>query len=67
MKYNGTVTVEKGLTLTNPTIESQEVKELYDVNPFTGENIGESLGSYVEIHYKGEGETITHSRSYPVE
>lgn len=67
MKAIGQITIEEGLTLINPTIEIKETKERFETDILTGEETTESLGLWIEMHYTGEGEKITHSRSYPVE
>ena len=58
----GQIKIEEGLVLTNPTMESQGIKAIYE----NIEETGTPLGFYLEVHFQGEGESIKHSRSYIV-
>jgi|TARA_R110000787_G_scaffold44476_5_gene109201 hypothetical protein len=67
MKYIGQLTIEKGLTLSNPTIIINSIIERFELDEATMMDTSTSLGIYIEMYYKGESEQITHSRSYPIE
>ena len=67
MKYIGHLTIEKGLTLSNPTIIINSIIERFELDEATMMDTSTSLGIYIEMYYKGESEQITHSRSYPIE
>mgnify|MGYP003625817955 FL=1 len=56
----GQIKIAEGLMLTNPTMESQGIKAMYE----NIEETGTPLGFYLEVHFQGEGENIKHSRSY---
>tara|TARA_R110000803_G_scaffold79455_1_gene145078 strand:- start:7 stop:246 length:240 start_codon:yes stop_codon:yes gene_type:complete len=58
----GKITIEEGLILTNPTMESQGIKAMYE----NIEETGAPLSFYLEVHFQGEGENIKHARSYTV-
>ena len=60
------IEIEKGLVLKNPTMESKGIKDRFEIDHFTLENIGESLGLFLEVVFIGEGNQMKHSRSYEV-
>ena len=62
MKATGKIEIEKGLILTNPTMESRGVKKAYDINEETEEET--FLYDYVEVIFKEHKEKIRHSRNY---
>ena len=62
-----TIEIEKGLTLINPTMKSQGIKSAYVFDEVNEIETEEVLNLYLEIHFKGEGENIKHSRSYIIE
>ena len=58
MKYNGTIEIKEGFSLTNPTMEVKGIFE--SVN-----DEGEIDFKYIEVHFKENG--IFHSRYWIIE
>ena len=59
MKYKGTIEIKDGFSLTNPTMESQGIKDALDGE----DNI---LFKYLEVYFQEPNQRIIHSRYWEI-